>query len=239
MIASVTNLAGHLTGAHRTWLDPSGFPRGDARQGADRHPTTGDGRSARSRGTIRRGGRGHGGWRRHRDHAVARSSCPTMPMVAALSAAHLSAILFPDTLRRLYIARDDDPAGDGAMATLIDRAQEAGIEAIVISPTLRRLQRGSPPARRGCPSGGAAGCRSRRRTSPASWSWRHSRNGDEGSARRRRHGEAGGHASLRAGEDRAHGLLRGRSGGKRPGPAMAGPTIFRRRPRPPFHRETK
>ena len=48
---------------------------------------------------------------------------PTMPMVAALSAAHLAAILFPATLRRLYIARDDDPAGDGAMASLIDRAQ--------------------------------------------------------------------------------------------------------------------
>ena len=59
-----------------------------------------------------------------------------MPMVAALSAAHLSSILFPDTLRRLYIARDDDPAGDGAMATLIDRAQTAGIEAIAISPQL-------------------------------------------------------------------------------------------------------
>ena len=37
---------------------------------------------------------------------------PDMPMMAALSAAHLAAILFPDTLRRLYIARDDDPAGD-------------------------------------------------------------------------------------------------------------------------------
>ena len=61
---------------------------------------------------------------------------PTMPMAAALSAAHLSAILFPDTLRRLYIARDDDPAGDGAMATLIDRAQEARVEAIVLSPRL-------------------------------------------------------------------------------------------------------
>ena len=61
---------------------------------------------------------------------------PTMPMVAALSAAHLSAILFPDTLRRLYIARDDDPAGDGAMATLIDRAQKARVEAIVLSPRL-------------------------------------------------------------------------------------------------------
>jgi hypothetical protein len=43
---------------------------------------------------------------------------PTMPMVAALSAAHLAAILFPNMLRRLYIARDDHLAGDGAMATL-------------------------------------------------------------------------------------------------------------------------
>ena len=61
---------------------------------------------------------------------------PTMPMAAALSAAHLAAILFPDSLRRLYIARDDDPAGDGAMATLLDRALDAGIEAIALSPQL-------------------------------------------------------------------------------------------------------
>jgi hypothetical protein len=65
-----------------------------------------------------------------------RSALPNMPMAAALSAAHLAAILFPDTLRRLYIARDDDPAGDAAMATLIDRAQESGIEAITLSPAL-------------------------------------------------------------------------------------------------------
>ena len=57
-------------------------------------------------------------------------------MAAALSAAHLSAILFPETLRRLYIARDNDPAGDSAMATLIERANAAGIEAIVVSPRL-------------------------------------------------------------------------------------------------------
>ena len=65
-----------------------------------------------------------------------RSAMPAMPMVAALSAAHLAAILFPRTLRRLYIVRDDDPAGDGAMASLIDRANEAGIEPISLSPTL-------------------------------------------------------------------------------------------------------
>jgi len=59
-----------------------------------------------------------------------------MPMAAALSAAHLSAILFPDALRRLYIARDNDPAGDSAMTTLIERANAAGIEAVVVSPSL-------------------------------------------------------------------------------------------------------
>ena len=61
---------------------------------------------------------------------------PAMPMVAALSAAHLSAILFPYALRRLYIARDNDPAGDGATAKLIDRAKSAGIEALAFSPAL-------------------------------------------------------------------------------------------------------
>ena len=59
---------------------------------------------------------------------------PDMAMVAALSAAHLAAILFPAALRRLYIVRDDDPAGDGAMNRLMDRAQMAAIEAMVLSP---------------------------------------------------------------------------------------------------------
>ena len=61
---------------------------------------------------------------------------PTMPMAAALSAAHLAAILFPDPLRRLYVARDADSAGDGALATLLDRAQHVGVEAIALSPGL-------------------------------------------------------------------------------------------------------
>jgi hypothetical protein len=59
---------------------------------------------------------------------------PSLTMVAALSAAHLAAILFPATLRRLHIVRDDDRAGDGAVAGLFDRAQSAGIEAMVMSP---------------------------------------------------------------------------------------------------------
>ena len=62
---------------------------------------------------------------------------PAMPMMAALSSAHLAAILFPTTLRRLYILRDNDPAGDAASAILIERATAAGIEAIILSPTLQ------------------------------------------------------------------------------------------------------
>jgi hypothetical protein len=63
-----------------------------------------------------------------------RGVMPSMAMVAALSAAHLAAILFPATLRRLYIVRDDDRAGDGAVAGLFDRARSVGIEATVLSP---------------------------------------------------------------------------------------------------------
>jgi len=57
-----------------------------------------------------------------------RSVLPTLPMVAALSANHLAALLLPPTLRRLYVARDADPAGDAAMASLCHRAEAAGIE---------------------------------------------------------------------------------------------------------------
>lgn len=61
---------------------------------------------------------------------------PGMPMIAATSAAHLAAILFPATLRRLYVLRDRDPAGNRARDRLVERATSAGIEAVVLSPRL-------------------------------------------------------------------------------------------------------
>ena len=146
IIAAVTDLSGHLTGVHRTWLDPEGFhattlgkapidtPRramGELLGHAVRFGVAGD---------VLAAGEGV------ETMLSLRSVLTTMPMAAALSAAHLAAILFSDLLRCLYIARDSDSAGDGAVATLIDRAQEAGIEAIVLSPAcgdfnedLRRL----------------------------------------------------------------------------------------------------
>ena len=65
-----------------------------------------------------------------------REVLPTMPMAAATSSAHLAAILFPPTLRRLYVARDRDAAGDAAFGILTDRAQAAGIELVSLMPEL-------------------------------------------------------------------------------------------------------
>ncbi|KAB2748641.1 toprim domain-containing protein, partial [Brucella anthropi] len=58
---------------------------------------------------------------------------PHMPMMAALSAAHLAAILFPSTLRRLYVLRDRDPAGgtvkevDSPPKQIVEVGFEAGV----------------------------------------------------------------------------------------------------------------
>lgn len=131
MIAAVTDLDGKITGAHRTWLDPQrrdkaplDTPRramGDLLGNAVRFGTGGE---------VIAAGEGI------ETVLSVKQVLPDMPMLAALSAAHLAAILFPVTLRRLYILRDDDPAGDGARDSLIERASTVGIEAIVISPQL-------------------------------------------------------------------------------------------------------
>jgi hypothetical protein len=65
-----------------------------------------------------------------------RTALPSLPVVAALSANHLAALLFPATLRRLYVARDNDPAGEFALAALTERSKAAGFEAVGLAPTL-------------------------------------------------------------------------------------------------------
>jgi hypothetical protein len=138
LIAAVTDLNGTITGVHRTWLDPGGFDRirlGKAPLETPRRalghllghavrfgPTTGIEVLAAGEGIE--------------TMLSLRCALPTMPMAAALSAGHLTAILLPVGLRRLYIARDADPAGDRAEASLTDRAHAAGIEAITLSPSL-------------------------------------------------------------------------------------------------------
>ena len=133
LVAAVTDLSNRVTGVHRTWLDPE-------LGGAD-HGKASIENPRRSLGDI---------W----THAVRfgvvqdvmaagegietilslRSVLPALPMIAALSASNLAAVVFPAALRRLYVAMDADPAGERAAAALAARAVQAGIEAIVLRP---------------------------------------------------------------------------------------------------------
>ena len=83
-----------------------------------------------------------------------RQIVPGLPMAAALSANHLAALRLPATLRRLYIAADEDPAGDRAKEALAERAAALGIEVATLEPVrgdfnddLRRLGREALAAR--------------------------------------------------------------------------------------------
>lgn len=129
MIAAVTDLAGHQTGAHRTWLAPDGS--GKAAVETPR----------RAMGELL----GHGVRFGTAVDVLAvgegietvlspRQVLPRMPMLAALSATHMAAILFPPTLRRLYVLLDRDTAGDRARDSLLARAASLGIEARVLTP---------------------------------------------------------------------------------------------------------
>ena len=65
-----------------------------------------------------------------------REALPAMPMIAATSSAHLAAILFPPSLRRLYMARERDAAGNAAFELLGERAGSAGIDLLPLDPDL-------------------------------------------------------------------------------------------------------
>ena len=65
-----------------------------------------------------------------------RRALPFLPVVAALSANHLAALILPDGLRRLYIAVDTDVAGLAASKTLATRAAADNIDAIRLRPRL-------------------------------------------------------------------------------------------------------
>jgi len=131
IIAAVTDRDGDMTGAHRTWLardglskaprDPPRKAMGDLLGNAVRFGTAQD---------VMAAGEGI------ETILSLRQLLPQMPMAAALSAGHLAAILFPAHLRRLYIVRDNDPAGDSARDRLVERALAAGIETITLSPIM-------------------------------------------------------------------------------------------------------
>lgn len=131
LIAAITDASGDIVGVQRTWLDSSGQDKA-----AIETPR-------RAMGQLR----GHGVRFGSVDDAMAagegvetmmslRCALPRLPMIAALSACNLAGLSLPLTLRRLYIARDNDGAGVDATDQLAQRASSAGIETIVLSPML-------------------------------------------------------------------------------------------------------
>lgn len=131
LIAAVTDHDGKQTGTHRTWLDQAGDSKANVAS------------PRRAMGNILGAAVRFG---QCQDIMVAgegietmlslREVLPDLPMAAATSSAHLAAILFPPELRRLYVARDRDAAGDAAVGILSDRAMSAGIELVLLTPAL-------------------------------------------------------------------------------------------------------
>lgn len=134
LIAAVTDGTGEITGAHRTWLDP-----GDGGKAAVATPR-------RAMGDLL----GHG-VRFGRGHDVLaagegletmlslRTVLPTLPAIAALSAAHLGALDLAPTLRRLYIAEEADAAGRHGADQLAARAKARGVETLRLRAALGDL----------------------------------------------------------------------------------------------------
>jgi Toprim domain len=129
LLTGVTDLNGIVTGVLRTWLE---------RDGSDKAPLA---TPRRAMGHLL----GHGARFGMVTDVVAagegietilalREVLPAMPMVAALSASHLGALILPPGLRRLYIARDNDRTGHRAMVALSARATANAIESFVLTP---------------------------------------------------------------------------------------------------------
>jgi hypothetical protein len=131
LIAAVTDLDGVLTAVQRTWLDPSG--QGKAPVATPRramgHLLGNAVRFGVARDVMAAG-------EGIETMLSLRRILPGLPLAAALSAAHLTAIRLSPALNRLYVVHDNDPAGRRAAAALTARVQLAGIEALTLAPVL-------------------------------------------------------------------------------------------------------
>jgi hypothetical protein len=129
MLAAVTDLDGTITGVHRTWL---------ARDGSGKAPVA---TPRRAMGRLLGNGVRFGVV----EDVLAvgegietmlslRCILPALPMIAALSASHLAALVLPLGLRRLYVAGDSDRAGVNATAIMIESADRQNIESFALRP---------------------------------------------------------------------------------------------------------
>ena len=129
LVAAVTDKSGEIRGIHRTFLDPEKNAKANVAS------------PRRSLGAILGNGVRFGAIDEFtiigegiETVLSLKSVVPHLPMVAALSAAHLAAWKIPAGLRRLLIAADNDRAGRNAARKLAERAEVAGIDVEVIVP---------------------------------------------------------------------------------------------------------
>lgn len=131
LIAAIRDGDGALSGVHRTWLSPEGD--GKAPIATPRRAMghlLGNGVRFGVAEDVMAAGEGI------ETMLSLRQIMPALPMIAGLSANHLAALTLPGTLRRLYLARDDDPAGRAAVETLATRARDGGIEVLALDAAL-------------------------------------------------------------------------------------------------------
>lgn len=129
LLAAVTDLAGNITGVHRTWLDPTNAQKAPVeRPRKAMGHLLGQGMRIGIATDMMAAGEGL------ETMLSVRMALPKLPIVAGLSANHLAALTLPPDLKRLYIAVDSDEAGAIASGKLADRAEADGIEAIRLTP---------------------------------------------------------------------------------------------------------
>jgi hypothetical protein len=122
MLAAITDLDGRIVGVNRTWLDVERLAVADL--DAPRKVLgvlLGHGiRFGRATGRLLAG-------EGIETVLSLKTVLPELPMVSALTANHLAALVLPSGLARLVIARDNGAAGVRAAARLRDRAEAQGV----------------------------------------------------------------------------------------------------------------
>lgn len=131
LLAAITDDAGRVTGCARTWLDPS-----RARIAPIAEPKRVIGNLA---GNAVRFQHGSGS-----DDLIAGegletvlsigTAFPLLSLAACLTATHLGQFIPPSHIKRLWIARDNDPAGIQAAHQLRQRAENLGIAVFDLKP---------------------------------------------------------------------------------------------------------
>jgi phage/plasmid primase-like uncharacterized protein len=128
MLAAVTDIEGKFTGLQRTWL------AADGTKASIDPPRRALGRLAGN--AVRFGELGPVAIIAEGIETAlsVRTAVPLLPVMAALSAAHLRLLELWPSLRSLVIATDYDDPGVAAANHLSDRATAAGIPSSVVAP---------------------------------------------------------------------------------------------------------